>query len=86
VPRRWLKRTAAVLLLAVLLAAALIGGGGYAEPDPALCDALRTQSESTPDVAYAMEERGCPDPPFERLSTPDPDVLGRAGQRGGDHG
>lgn len=83
VRRRWLKRAAAALLLAVTLSGALVGGLGYTPPDPELCDALQTQSESTSDVAIAMEERGCEDKPSE---SPSPTVLGRAGDRDGNHG
>jgi hypothetical protein len=84
--RKWLKVAVVAAVLTVALAGVLVGGGGYTPPDPALCDDLRAQSESTPDVAYAMEERGCPDPPYERLAPTTAPVLGRAGDRGGSHG
>jgi hypothetical protein len=83
--RKSLKVAAVAAVLTVALTGVLVGSGGYTPPDPAFCDSLRTQAESTPDIAYTMEERGCPDPPYERLSQTEAPVLGRP-SGGGDHG
>lgn len=67
------KRVIATVVGVVLILTFGIGtvwlSGCCAYPDPSECDALRVMAERTPDVVPEMEWRGCPDVPWDKMSS-----------------
>lgn len=65
---------ALVLILGLGIGTVWRSGCCATYPDPQGCDALRVMAEKTPSVVPEMEWRGCPDVPWDRMSsfTPPP--------------
>jgi hypothetical protein len=65
------KRVVAAIVVVALSVVGCVWhlSGPYVYPDPGECDALRVTAERTPDVVPEMEWRGCPDVPWDKMSS-----------------